>query len=284
MKKDIYRKAALERIATVDQLDKALKITSPLSWLALLGVTLMIAVAVVWSFIGTLPSTVTASGTIANVNTSTNTYLAQANGTVELLVSEGSPIDIGTEVVRLTQSGASTTFASDQRGYVASILTNDGTTVSTGTELFRIRPYVTAGQQQVAVCYVAVKDADKIKRGMQANISLTSASSSTYGHMEGRVINVDSWATSTKGIEAVVGTDNSMASSFTKDGSVCAVTCEIYPIDSETAQSRNGYYWSNEKGRELEISDRMMCSVKIITENVHPITKLFAKLKDVLGD
>ena len=30
MKKDVYRKAALERLATVDQLDKVMKITSPL--------------------------------------------------------------------------------------------------------------------------------------------------------------------------------------------------------------------------------------------------------------
>lgn len=283
MKQDLYRKAALERIATVDQLDKVLKVTSPLSWLGLIGVTLIIAAVLVWSVVGTLPSTVTASGVIVNTSTSTNTYLAQANGTVEIMVNEGDLIDHGSLVARITQNGVPTDYLSDQRGYISSILADNGSTVQQGAELIRISPYVTANQPQVVVCYASVNDVDKIERGMIVNVTLNHADSSTYGHMEGRVINVDSWATSTAAIEAVVGSNNSMASTFVNNGSVCAVTCELFPAE-DASESRSGYYWSNEKGRQLEITDRMMCTVKIVTEEVRPITKLFVKLKEIWGD
>lgn len=283
-KKEMFRKAALEKIETIDQLEKMLKVTSASSWIALLGITLVMISTVIWSVIGTLPSTVTASGIIVSSTAATNTYLAPVSGTMEILVNEGDFIDIGDDIVRISRGGEDQTYPSDQRGYISTILKDTGTGVSQGEELIRLRPYVSGKQKHVAVCYVPVKDADKIKRGMEGNISLTSAESSRYGHMMGRVINVDSWATSTKGIESVVGTENNMAASLTKDGSVCAVTLEIYPA-SKSAHSKSGYFWSNAKGNEkIEITDRMMCSVKIITKTEKPIVKLFAKLKEVWGE
>ena len=45
----LYRKAALERISNPDQLDKAIAITSPASWLMLIGITLILVVVIVWS-------------------------------------------------------------------------------------------------------------------------------------------------------------------------------------------------------------------------------------------
>ena len=283
MSKELYRKAALERLEASDQLDKLLKITTPLSWFALLGSTLIIVFALVWSFTGSLPSTVTANGVIVGANTSTNTFLIPSSGTIEVLVQEGDFVDInGAPVARITVNGRSTDYTSDVRGFVSEILSDNGATVKQNDEVFRIFPLMSREQKQVVVCYVPISDVDKIERGMEATVTLTSADSSTYGHMAARVINVDAWATSNKGIEAVVGTDNAMSSTFTKDGSVSAVTCELYP-SSEDAPSVSGYYWSNAKGFQLEIKDRMMCSVKILTKEERPITKLFSKLGDILS-
>ncbi len=282
MSKEIYRKAALERLEATDQLDKLLKITTPMSWFALLGSTLIIVFALVWSFTGSLPSTVTASGVIVGSRTSTNTFLSPSSGTVEVLVREGSPVEIGAPAIQITVDGASSEYLSDQRGYVSEILVDSGATVKQNAEIFRVFPYMSKEQKQVVVCYVPINDVDKIDRGMNATITLTSADSAIYGHMLGRVINIDSWATSIKGIEAVVGMDNALSSSLTKEGSVCAVTCELVPSD-DGASSVSGYYWSNAKGNQLDIKDRMMCTVKIITKEERPITKLFTKLGDILN-
>lgn len=282
MSREIYRKAALERLEATDQLDKLLKITTPLSWLALLGGTLVVIFALVWAFTGSLPSTVTAGGVIVGARTSTNTYLSPSGGTAEVLVREGSPIEIGNPAIRITVDGVSTEYPSDQRGYVSEILIDSGAGVRQNAEIFRVFPYMSQGQRQVVVCYVPINSVDKIERGMKATITLTSADSAVYGHMEGRVINIDSWATSMRGIEAVVGTDNALASSFTREGSVCAVTCELVP-SGEGVDSLSGYYWSNTRGNQLDVKDRMMCSVKILTREERPITKLFSKLGEILN-
>ena len=277
--KNIYRKSALDKIASVDQLDKVLKVTSPMSWLALMGITFILVITVIWSIVGTLPSPLTAPGVIVNSDSSTNTVRSKQRGTVQEIIGVGEPVYLNTPVLRVESNNASTIQYSDQVGTVSEVLVKQGDTVTDQMELLRIRPVMTDNQEHVVVCYVPISDADKVGRGMEVHISLTAANSSVYGHMTGRVINVDSWATSTSGVSAVVGNDNNMVNVLNSNGSngVCAVTCEI-ETDPTTA---SGYYWSNSKGREKSVTAPQMCSVRIITENVPPITKLFTKLKDI---
>ncbi len=279
--KSVFRQSALDKLTSVEQLDKTLKITSPLSWLALVGVTVIIIATIIWSIIGTLPTTVTANGMIVNANTSTNTIKAGINGTVQMIVTQGETLNMGTGVVAeiINNYGIKETLYSDQVGYVSQVLVKVSDKVDAQTELIRVRPYLSSGQKEVVVCYVSLGDAGKIQRGMKVNVFLSSADGSTYGHMSGRVINIDTSATSGDGIEAVVGKNNGIASSFTNNGPVCAVTCELN-VDRNT---KSGYAWSNEKGAARGLSVPEMCSVKIITEEVPPITKFIAKLKDLWG-
>ena len=276
--KSVFRKSALDKISSPDQLDKVLKVTSPLSWLALLGVTLIIVFAVVWSFTGSLPSTVTASGVIVSADTPTNTILATRRGSVQQLAREGARIYQDSKVMEMATDSGTEYVTSNLLGTVSKRLVGIGETVENGKEILRVAPAMTGGQSEIAVCYVPVTDADKIRRGMEANVTLTSADSSSYGHMTARVINVDAWATSDSGIAAVVGNDNSMVGALKGDGKgVVAVSLELM-TDPNTV---SGYAWSNDKGKKVALVAPQMCSVRIVTERERPITKLFAKLKDI---
>ena len=68
---ELYRKSMIEKLSSVDRTDKTMEITNPVSWLALIGITLIIAVTVVWAFLGTIPVTVSGKGIVASP-TSTN--------------------------------------------------------------------------------------------------------------------------------------------------------------------------------------------------------------------
>ena len=294
----LYRKSALEKISSPEQLDKALTVTSPLSWLSLAAVTVVIIVTVVWSIIGTIPVTVTTTGIVASP-VSTNAVFCPETGTVmAILVSPNSEIAINDPVATYkTGNGDVKNIYSDQDGIVTEIIARragdenkSGKTqqdqkeqkngkINQGEELLRISPK--SNSAQVIVCYVDLADAKKIKRGMTVNVSLNIKESNTYGHMVARVINVDSHAASTDGMNYVLGADNNVASVFRKDNkAVVAVTCELYP-DPNTV---SGYFWSNEKGKKLEVTNGTLVNAKVIVEEVRPITKLFAKLKEIWGD
>ncbi|MDR1766244.1 MAG: hypothetical protein LBR77_09200 [Lachnospiraceae bacterium] len=59
---DLFRKEALERLSNPEQLDRAITVTPPVSWLALIGVAVGIGAVFLWAAVGTLPTTVSAKG------------------------------------------------------------------------------------------------------------------------------------------------------------------------------------------------------------------------------
>lgn len=276
----LYRKSALEKISSPEQLDKALTITSAYSWIALAAVTLIVVATIVWSIIGTIPVTVTTAGIVASPVSTNAVYTPESGSVTSVLVYPGSALRIGDPVASYkTGNGDVKTIYSDQVGTVTEVLAKSGDTITQGNDIIRVSPK--ANSDQIIVCYVQLSDAKKIERGMQVSVSLSSAESQTYGHMLARVINIDSYVSSNRGMAYVLGTDNNLASTFQRDGgAVVAVTCELYP-DPTTA---SGYYWSNDKGAKLDVTNGSLVSAKVIVEEVRPITKLFSKLKEIWGD
>ena len=58
----VFRQAALDRLVSPEQLHTLMQVTDPKGWLALLGCALLLATAVVWGFLGHVPTKVQASG------------------------------------------------------------------------------------------------------------------------------------------------------------------------------------------------------------------------------
>lgn len=277
---DLYRKSALERISSPEQLDKALTVTSPLSWLALIAVTLIVVVTVIWSIVGTIPVTVTANGIIASPVSTNAVYTTESGTVTSVLVYPGAELHFDDPVLSYrVGNGDVKTIYSDQVGTVSDVTLKAGDTITQGSEILRLSPSLQG--DQAVVCYVTLSDAKKIQRGMTVNVTLSSAESQTYGYMTARVINVDSYVSSGEGMSHVLGRDNNLAATFQTNGAaVVAVTCELYP-DLSTV---SGYYWSNEKGGKLAVTNGSLVSAKVIVEEVAPIEKMFSKIKELWGD
>lgn len=58
----LLRKAAIEKLASPEQLDMAMRVTAPMGWVALSAIGVAIVAAVVWSIIGRIPERVDAAG------------------------------------------------------------------------------------------------------------------------------------------------------------------------------------------------------------------------------
>ena len=276
---DLYRKSALDRISSPEQLDKVLKITSPMSWLALIGITLIVVVTIIWSIIGTIPVTITTKGIVSSPVGCNAVYTQESGTVVSVRVRPGDELHTGDAI--LTYRNASNeviTISSDQVGIVAAVLVENGDALTPGSEVVRVTP--SAQGRQIIVCYVPLAQAKKLERGMRVNVSLDSLDSSSYGSMAARVINIDAYATSVDSIAGVLGANNNLIATFTQTGAVVAVACELYPDNNTTS----GYYWSNEKGGTVPVTNGSLVTAKVVTEEVAPISKLFSKLSELWGD
>ena len=54
----LFRKAAIDKVSSPEQLDMLMKVTSPVGWLALTTIGVLLSVVVLWSFYGSIPDLV----------------------------------------------------------------------------------------------------------------------------------------------------------------------------------------------------------------------------------
>lgn len=101
MPKEIFRKVALERISSPEQLDQLIVITSPAGWLALLAVGALLAAAIFWGFYGTIPAKVQGQGILLQKGGLVGIQ-AQNSGTVTVInVEVGDVVEKGDIVARI---------------------------------------------------------------------------------------------------------------------------------------------------------------------------------------
>lgn len=99
--KEVYNRNALNRIATRDQLDKAIILVSPTLWISIIGALLIIFGLGVWGFEGELPTSIDTSGIYINEE-GTATVYSQSDGFVtEIKVDEGDFVEEGQLVATL---------------------------------------------------------------------------------------------------------------------------------------------------------------------------------------
>jgi len=66
MQPGLFREKALSRLSSPEQLDQAMRVTSPRAWLAFLGLAALIAGALVWGLVGSVPSTIAGRAVVIN--------------------------------------------------------------------------------------------------------------------------------------------------------------------------------------------------------------------------
>ena len=65
---EIFRKKAVERVSSPEQLNDYIHVTSPSIWVALIGIICILIGAIVWAAFGNIYTTVDCAGTVKNGN------------------------------------------------------------------------------------------------------------------------------------------------------------------------------------------------------------------------
>ena len=88
--KEIFRKKAVESVASPEQLNDYIHVTSPAIWMALIGIILILAGGIVWATYGSIYTTVEGAGTVSDGNLML--YIKVAD---QAEVEEGMTITVG---------------------------------------------------------------------------------------------------------------------------------------------------------------------------------------------
>jgi HlyD family secretion protein len=103
MNDKVFRKVALSRLASPEQLDQLLKVTNPKGWLALLGLFLLLGVAVVWGYTGSLETKIFGQGIVVRSGGVLNVVAPASGMVVSLEVHVGDRIRSGQRIGKIAQ-------------------------------------------------------------------------------------------------------------------------------------------------------------------------------------
>ncbi|OQA79692.1 MAG: Colicin V secretion protein CvaA [bacterium ADurb.Bin243] len=104
MSGELFRKAALEKLSTPDQLDRLVVITHPRGWLALLAAALAIATGLIWGVFGTISYKVSGTGMLIKTGGLFNISHDFTGKIIDIRVREGDFVKEGDVVARIDQS------------------------------------------------------------------------------------------------------------------------------------------------------------------------------------
>jgi HlyD family secretion protein len=99
----LFRKVSLERLSSPEQLDVLVKVTSPMGWLALLSVGVLLSVALVWGFYGSIRTTVNGSGILVRTGGIFEIDCVTGGQVSAIYVSVGDIVSRGQVVARVAQ-------------------------------------------------------------------------------------------------------------------------------------------------------------------------------------
>jgi HlyD family secretion protein len=103
-KSKLFRKVALDRLSSPEQLDMLMRVVTPKAWLALVSLLLLILGAIFWGWFGSLPDKIIANKCVLLNSIGLAVVTSESNGRiVDFTVKVGYMVEKGSEVARIAQ-------------------------------------------------------------------------------------------------------------------------------------------------------------------------------------
>lgn len=228
MAKQIFRKEALERMSSPEQLDQLMPVTSRRGWIVLTGIGALLAAAVLWGIFGSIETTVPAGGALLRVG-AMEIVRAPGNGeAVEVFVSVGDHVEAGRELLRFTTydaegGSASTTIRSEGAGRVLDVAVISGDSVEQGAMLVSLE---TPSRPMQAVLFVSTRDGYKVESGMRVKVTPATANRYASQQLLGEVRSAGRYPASRDVVFRALQNED-WAASVTQDGPVLEVLVDL---------------------------------------------------------
>lgn len=104
MNDKIFRKSALDRLSSPEQLDMTITVMKPRAWLILAGLIVIILAVGIWGVVGKIESTVSAVGMITSSGGSEEVIHSYAGMVTDIGVEPGRTVKRGDVVARISQT------------------------------------------------------------------------------------------------------------------------------------------------------------------------------------
>ena len=206
MSSHIFRKSALERISSPEQLDTLLQITTPQNWLALIGLLGLLLAGLVWGVFGRIPVEVSAPtvfiypGGIQNVPITTNGQLGEIYRVPGDLIQAGEAVAIVHDL-----SGETIPVVSPHAGRILELKASEGSIVTLGMPLLSVEAFSEDGSIEAAL-FLSAAEAASVAVGQPVKIA--TAYQEELGYVRGQIKTVNRYPATMAGLLNILGSED----------------------------------------------------------------------------
>jgi Biotin-lipoyl like len=278
---NIFRKVALDRLASPEQLDLLMQVTTPRGWIALAGLGLLLLAALAWGIFGSVATTVEGQGILVQPEGVKTIVAARPGVVARILVQVGDVIYKDREVVRLVPEPPGETppgepfIASTSAGRVLEILVKEGSPVDKGSVILILEP---VGEVLQALIYVPMGKGLRVEPAMPVEVSPHGVKASEYGYLVGEVSSAAKFPSTNEGMMRNLENDV-LVKSLLAQGPCLRITAELH----RDPDAPSGYQWSSSHGPGLRLHTGTTCRALITVREQRPISLLIPLTREFLG-
>jgi len=272
MQRQIFRKVALERLSSPEQLDQLMQVTTPRGWLALLALIGLIVTVVAWSFSDTIPTEVVGRGILLRGGHVLQIVASSAGQVETISVRVGDSVQQGQMIAMITPGAApDRTATGDQAisvvspyaGRVVEVATGPGSVIAPGDSIVSLED---SAKPLEAVIYMPPDQGKNVQSGMEVQVSPANIRREEYGFMRGRVREVATFPATFQSMMLVLGNEQ-LAREFLANGTPIEIRIDLEPDPS----TPSGYRWSSSQGAAAPINSGTLCSATVTLSEQRPI-------------
>jgi multidrug efflux pump subunit AcrA (membrane-fusion protein) len=259
---DPFRKKAVERISSPEELDRLVRVTRPRTWIALSGLLLVIVAVVLWATLTTITTTVSGVGFVLPRGGLIEASALQPGLVREIAVTSGQQVRVGGTVAVLEGvDGSPVTVTAPVDGHVAAVVHAIGDFVPQGGVLATIEP----AQPAVVESFVPEGEAKNARVGDSVWIAPSTASPSEYGYALGQVVQIGNFPIPDAAILSILESPAS-ARQVAQLGPVIHVVVRL-----RRAATPSGLRWTASTGPDGPVTLGTPAEIKIVTGERAPV-------------
>ncbi|MBR2773461.1 MAG: hypothetical protein IKD73_00545 [Selenomonadaceae bacterium] len=310
----IFSQEALDKLRSPEKLDTMLPITTPVSWMALISILVLLFAVVLWSIYGAFTVKAEGMGLIMDSAGVMNiTHIA--NGKIaHLYVQPGMTIRKGDLIAHMEQAeqSADTRMAqygmglassdrdamgrayqydakryqqdvaedvySDYDGIIDEVMVDAGSMISAGTPICSVR--ITQNREDLTgLLYIPLDKGKRVEPGMTIQLAPNGADVSQTGSLIGVVRSVSQYPITAQGIQQHLG--NAQLAQWILQAQNSSLMEVVFDLVKDS-DDKSGYLWTSHVGEHRLVTAGSFCTGSIIIERKPPIEKVFYKLSQWL--
>jgi len=259
---DPFRKQALDRLSSAEELDRVVRVSRPGTWIALAGLLLVVAAVVLWATLSSITTTVSGLGFVLPEGGLIEASALRPGIVQRIDVDPGHRVKAGDVVAELeTSDGSELHLTAPTSGRVTEVVRAIGDFVPQGGEVAILQP----ARELVVESFVPQSDAKEARRGDEVWVAPSTAAASEFGYARGRVARIGDIPLSDARVESLLESPSS-ARHVGDLGPVIHVVVKL-----SSADTPSGLSWTASKGPAAPVTFGTPADIQVVTGRRAPI-------------